>query len=101
MTDPGEEVKDARRLVVLEALTDLVDTARTHRDSLPEERIGYRQQWETIALHLDAVRTRVVQEDDAYLDVAWAFVDSGRLTIARLLARSGRRIPPADVDGNA
>jgi hypothetical protein len=79
------------RHAALTALTDLVDTARKHRDETPENRIGWRHQWDNIAQQLDATRTTLVQEGDDYLDVAWAMIDSGRLTIARSLVRAERR----------
>jgi hypothetical protein len=81
------------RHAALTALTDLVETARKHRDETPESRPGWRHQWEHIAQQMDATRTTLVQEGDDYLETAWAMVDSGRLTIARHLVQVSRRVP--------
>jgi len=77
----------------LTALSDLVETARRHRDETPADRPGWRHQWEHIAQQMDATRTILVQEGDEYLETAWALVDSGRLTIARSVVRAARRTP--------
>jgi hypothetical protein len=75
----------------LEALSDLVDSARVYRDEAEHDhRIGTAQTFEGIATQLDRVRTRLTEEHGPYLAEAWAFVDAGRLTIARHLARHRR-----------
>jgi hypothetical protein len=75
----------------LDALVDLVDSARGHRDAHEAaHKIGTAQTFDNLAKHLDAVRTTLIEEGDDYLDVAWAFVDAGRLTIARHLVRLAR-----------
>ena len=80
-------------IAAVEALSDLVATARYHAElAHAAERPGWAQNWDTLAVHLDAVRTTLIQEGDGYLDIAWAFVDSGRLTIARHISRA-RRTP--------
>lgn len=43
-----------------------------------------------VADTLDRARTILVEEGDAYLEAAWAFVDAGRLTLVRLAARPAR-----------
>jgi hypothetical protein len=86
-------MRSGTQAAALEALGDLVATARTHADvERLNRRTGWAQNWDTLASSLDAVRTRLVQEGDDYLEVAWAFVDSGRLTIARHISRA-RRTP--------
>lgn len=76
------------RIVALDALGDLVDTAR-RRASQAE---GYGDAASArahidVADTLDRARTILVEEGDDYLDAAWAFVDAGRLTLARFAAR--------------
>jgi len=79
-------------VAAVDALTDLVATARTHADvARLDGREGWAQNWDNLAYNLDATRTTLVQEGEDYLPVAWAFVDSGRLTIVRYMARIGRR----------
>lgn len=77
----------------LTALTDLVETARMHRDvAVLDGWPGTAQRWAHIANQLDAARTRLIQADETDdVGIAWAFVDAGRLTIARELARRYRR----------
>jgi hypothetical protein len=76
----------------LGALTDLVESARAYRDDAERERrFGTAQTFEAIAVQLDRVRTRLTEEHGPYLPEAWAFVDAGRLTLARHLARRARR----------
>jgi hypothetical protein len=76
----------------LRALQDLVDTARTQAEA---ERVrgypGTAQRFDILAGGLDAARTSLVQEGESFLPVAWAYVDSGRLTLARELIRISRR----------
>jgi len=73
-------------------LSELVRLARVYRDAaIVQHRPGTAQTWDNLASHLDAVRTTLIQEGDTYEAVARAFVDSGRLTISRALAREGRR----------
>lgn len=75
----------------LDALTDLVDSARAYRDAdEANRRYGTAHTFDAIAVQLDRVRTRLAEEHDPYLAEAWAFVDAGRLTIARHLARRRR-----------
>lgn len=84
--------QDGTLAEALEALTELVRLARLYRDAAEVEgRPGSAQTWAQLAGHLDAVRTTALQEGAGYLPVAWAFVDSGRLTIGRALARDSRR----------
>jgi len=80
-----------RHAAALDALTDLVEVARKHRDETPDNRPGWRQQWDHIANQMDAARTALIQEGDDYLETAWAMVDSGRITIARHLVTVNRR----------
>jgi len=83
---------DGTIVAAVDALNDLVATARGHAAAARDQgREGWAQNWDTLAYHLDATRTTLVQEGDDYLPVAWAFVDSGRLTIVRYMARIGRR----------
>jgi hypothetical protein len=78
----------------LDALTDLVHTARSMRDQAEHDHnLGTMHTMNSIAVQLDRVRTRLLDEDaDDYLPEAWAFVDAGRLTIARRRARLARRL---------
>lgn len=57
-------VSEARELAVDAPTGELIDAARG------------------LSRTLDAARTRLVQEGDAYLDAAWAFVEGGRKLIA-------------------
>lgn len=75
-------------LAALAALAELVQTAR--------RRASTAQWWgdttkarayADVADTLDRARTILVEDGDAYLDAAWAFVDAGRLTLTRLAAR--------------
>ncbi len=76
----------------LSSLGELIEVCRTHREVASlDGREGWVQNWDMLALSLDAVRTRLVQEGEEYLPVAWAFVDSGRLTITRYMIRIARR----------
>jgi len=73
------------------ALSDLVDTGR-----------GLAQQAHALDLHvtgryvesaidtLDRARTILVDEGDSYIDAAWAFVDAGRVALARATAKLTR-----------
>jgi hypothetical protein len=76
----------------LEALTDLVITARAQRDMAEDHKAWTsRNKFEDIARQLDATRTRLT-EDRTYLEQAWAFVDAGRLTVARQMILLDRTI---------
>lgn len=83
-------------IAAVEALTDLVDTIRVHRDRADREgRRAWVQTWEALGAHLDRVRTILVQEGDPYLSEAWGYVDAGRLTLARNLVRMDRSVAHA------
>jgi hypothetical protein len=76
----------------LTQLSELVRLARVYRDAATlDGRPGTAQTWASTADKLDSVRTTLLQEGVDYLPVAWAFVDSGRLTISRGVARDSRR----------
>lgn len=77
----------------LDALNDLIATARTMRDQAGRDHnLGTMHTCDSIAVQLDRVRTRLIEDHDEYLAEAWAFVDAGRLTIARHRARLQRRV---------
>lgn len=83
---------DGPQAAALAALTDLVDTARVNRDASEAQAWHmWTMTWGRLADHLDGVRTTLAQEGEPYLQEAWAYVDSGRLTIARYLVRIDRR----------
>jgi hypothetical protein len=85
-------MSDGPQAAAFDALTELVNPARMHRDaSLLNGRPGWAQTWDILAGHLDRSRTRLVEEGDDYLADAWGTVDAGRLTIARHLIRIDRR----------
>lgn len=68
-----------------DALTDLVDTARTRAHN--DRTLGHHARADAllkIAGTLDGARTRLVEDGIDYLDAAWAFVDAGRKQIANL-----------------
>ncbi|MFK4761189.1 hypothetical protein ACI3KS_09685 [Microbacterium sp. ZW T5_45] len=67
----------------VDALTDLVDTARTRavRANAEGDRLKMNDLL-GIADTLDRARTRLVEDGTEYLDAAWAFVDAGRKMIA-------------------
>ena len=76
------------QLVVLDALTDLVDTARTRAQTSEDHGDTRRARaLLDIATTLDRARTILVEDGDDYLDTAWAFVDAGRRTLARMASR--------------
>lgn len=65
------------------ALSDLVDTARTRAERA--RRVGAEAlalDLDGIAATLDRARTRLVEDGTEYLDAAWAFVDAGRRALA-------------------
>lgn len=66
----------------LDALNDLVHTARTRAGELVTHDSDLATRMRQTATKLDAVRTRLVQDGDEYLDQAWAFVDGARMVIA-------------------
>lgn len=74
MTPPAEQH------AALDALSDLVDTARDRRASEPQ----HATECHAIARTLDRARTRLVEDGPGYLDAAWAFVDAGRKALAQL-----------------
>lgn len=81
------------------ALSELVDDARTLRDNA--EHLGHEraaQQLDAIARTLDSARTRLVEDGADYLDAAWAFLDAGRDSLtnwSRLLDAHAQRISHA------
>jgi len=76
----------------LAALTELTELARVYRDAATVQgRPGSAQSWAQLAGKLDSARTTLIQEGAEYLEVAWAFVDSGRYTVARMVAADQRR----------
>lgn len=85
-------MRDGDVAACLTALTDLVATARIHRAAaVSAGRFGTAQTFDALAQHLDRVRTRLTEDPVGELADAWAFVDAGRLTIARHVAGSQRR----------
>lgn len=79
----------------LSALCDLIDTARNQRDlAAMVHRHATASRLDGVAQHLDAVRTRMIEEPDFDLLIAWAFVDAGRLAIAVLMRRLGTALAP-------
>ena len=76
----------------LRALGDLVQTARG--DEARTRFFGLDQfadAFADVADTLDRCRTRLVEEGGDYLDTAWAFLDAGRLTIARMRIKADRQ----------
>lgn len=72
----------ATTIAATRALSDLVDSARAQAERAarldhPAARLRH------IVRTLDSARTRLVQEGIDYLDTAWAFVDAGRVQLAR------------------
>ena len=81
-----------------EALTDLVDTTRIMAIECDARGwIGSAHTLDTIAMQFDSTRTRLIQEGDDYLAVAWAYVDAGRLTIAQHRTKLARRLSPGGI----
>jgi hypothetical protein len=68
----------------LNALTDLIVTARRQ-----EQRASIRERMRlrSMIAQLDAARTRLVQDGDEYLEVAWSFLDAGREAVVALTLR--------------
>lgn len=70
-----------------DALTDLVDTARTRRNRAADAGlIATARTYDEVAQTLDGARTRLVEDGIEYLESAWAFVDAGRKFLAGLAA---------------
>lgn len=95
--DNGEDdnvtMHNGDELAALDALSDLVETAQAWRDDLHARRLpGSAGIFDHLAAQLDLVRARLMDEHDAYLPEAWAFVDAGRLTIAQHRSRIDRRV---------
>lgn len=75
-------------LAALAALAELVQTARVRaRTATAYGDTRSARAYAGVADTLDRCRTILVEDGDAYLDAAWAFVDAGRLTLTRLAAR--------------
>lgn len=75
-------------LAALAALADLVESARRRAHTATAYHDTRRARaYAEVADTLDRARTILVEEGDSYLDAAWAFVDAGWLTLARLAAR--------------
>lgn len=80
------------RDAALIALDDLIVTTEgLHARCKARGWIGTAQTMQHIVASLDVVRTKLELEGDAYLPEAWAFVDAGRLTIARHVVNLERR----------
>lgn len=74
--------------VATNALTDLVTSARHIGEEWTAQgsvRASYVHALEGLASTLDAARTRLVQDGESYLDVAWAMIDAGRRLVAELI----------------
>lgn len=71
-------------LPALDALTDLVHTARTNADTaVALDRPHNAAALSRMATTLDGARTRLIEDGPDYLPAAWAFVDAARSLIAR------------------
>ena len=76
------------QLVVLDELAHLVDTARMRAQASEDHGDTRRARaLRDIATTLDRARTILVEDGDDYFDAAWAFVEAGRLTLARMASR--------------
>lgn len=76
----------------VDALTDLVNTARTRaRACRVRSETTRAGQLDYIARTLDAARTRLVQDGDEYLDAAWTMVDRAREVLARIAKKGAAR----------
>lgn len=68
----------------LNALSEFVDDARTTADRAAGMGLAQTcRRIESLALDLDAARTRLVEDGPDYLDAAWAFLDAGRRILAQ------------------
>jgi len=74
------------------AIAELIRSANYERGRAKRKRLPIlADQLDLTSRQLDAVRTTLVQEGDEYLQTAWAFVDAGRLTLAKIITRIERR----------
>ena len=86
-------MRTGTELAALDALSDLIATAHAWRADLYARRLpGSAGTMEHLATQLDLVRARLMEEHEAYLPEAWAFVDAARLTIARRRSMLDRRV---------
>lgn len=87
----------AHRQALLDALTDVTTSATaTASAALEKSAEQLMRAALTIRDQADAARTRIVQGDDDYAPVAWAYVDTCRVALAETRlrvshARKGRR----------
>ena len=84
---------DMNTIAATRALSDLVDTARSH--GLSARDLGLKRTafaLLNIAIDLDSARTQLVQEGESYLDAAWAFADAGRRMVADYVAVIDREL---------
>lgn len=78
-------------LSVTTDLTELLDGARKLEQLARDARLtATRKQVRRLALQLDAARTALIQEGEAYLDVALAYLEAAALRLVAHAAHIGR-----------
>lgn len=82
-----------------DALTDLVDIARTRANRARNQgQVARAEAHANIAMTLDAARTRLVQDGIEYLDAAWGFIEGGRKMLDNLHGNLDRYITKIKAD---
>lgn len=80
----GQARMTAPTKAAADALTDLVNTARTRAAEARAEGLdATAAQLDSVAKTLDGARTRLIEDGPDYIDAAWAFVDASRRMIAK------------------
>lgn len=78
----------AHQVAVVEALTDLVESARaTASLAVEKHATELANAAERIQSQADAARTRFVQDGDEYTSTAWAVIDTCRVSLAETRLR--------------
>ena len=82
----------AHRAALVDALTDITKAAQAGADAARDKSAEVLMRAAlTIRDTADAARTRLVEEGDEYVPVAWAIVDTCRISLAETRLRISHR----------